>query len=56
MPPNGAEAELRRHRPARADRRIPDIMTITLKSAADIEGMRIAGHLGSEVLPAYFGT
>ena len=25
-------------------------MTITLKSAADIEGMRIAGRLGSEVL------
>ena len=25
-------------------------MTITIKSAADIEGMRIAGRLGSEVL------
>ena len=25
-------------------------MTITLKSASDIEGMRIAGRLGSEVL------
>jgi hypothetical protein len=27
---------------------IADIMTISLKSAADIEGMRIAGRLGSK--------